>query len=115
MNGTLVITIAVVAVLVAVGLGQQGHGIQSPRSEELLAANECAEFNRVAEDVGAGLITDGQLNARLERGFDMARLSRLPIARQTFDEFQRAWLGPSDNAKLKGFTHVMSFCHTPLS
>ena len=107
MNGTLVITIAVFAVIAAVGLGQQGHGLQS--------ANACVEFNRVTEDVGAGAVTDSQLNARLKRVFDMARLSRQPIARQTFDELQRAWLGPSDNAKLKGFTHVMSFCHTPLS
>jgi hypothetical protein len=115
MNGTLVITIAVFAVIAAVGLGQQGHDVQSTRSEDLRPANACVEFNRVTEDVGAGAVTDSQLNARLERVFDMARLSRQPIARQTFDEFQRAWLGPSDNAKLKGFTHVMSFCHTPLS
>jgi len=114
-NGTLVITVAVVAVLAAVGLGQQGRGVQSTRSEDLLAPNACVEFNQVTEDVEAGAITDRQLNARLQKVFDMAHLAQQPMGKETFHEFERAWVGPSDNAKLKGFTHVMSLCHTPLS
>ena len=115
LNGTLVIIVAVFAVLVAVGLGQQGHRVQSTRLEDLLAANACAEFNQVTEDVGAGVITDSELKARLQKVFDMARLAEQPMAKQAFHEFQRAWVGTSDNAKLRGFTHVISFCHTPLS
>ena len=115
MNGTLVITVAVVAVLAAVGLGQQGRGVQSTRSEDLLAPNACVEFNQVTEDVEAGAITDRQLNARLQKVFDMAQLAQHPMGKETFHEFERAWVGTSDNAKLKGFTHVMSLCHTPLS
>jgi hypothetical protein len=72
--------------------------VRDVNAEDVVAVNACMKFNKTVSDARVGVLTEVQLQRRLQAVFEVGRYSRHPLAREAFFELQHARLGSSDEA-----------------
>jgi hypothetical protein len=86
--------------------------VRHVNAEDVVAVNACGKFNKTVSDARVGILTEVQLQRRLQAVFEVGRYSQHPLAREAFFELQRARLGSSDEAGQEALGKVMALCHT---